>query len=173
MQSLRTMPRSSTHWYLLPLPTATVKGHRKCCRSWAPAQSQSGMTDEGVDGPNRRVAPMVTLDRWLSRNPRNAPYLVKIDVDGAEMRVLQGAAETLKNASVVVIETPKAEFTPRIAFLQALGFDLFDLTEPCYYDKSFWQCDAVMLRTELQRKHFAQLKENFVPSKYEAFHLPR
>ena len=131
--------------------------------------SHSGMITGPADAEDKRTVPMVTLDGYLARNPQAEPYLLKIDVDGREMQVLQGALNTLAKSSVVIIEVPKDEFTPRIAFLERQGFEIFDLAEPCYYDKGFWQCDALMIRKDVHRRHFGQLLENFVPAKYEIF----
>lgn len=117
-----------------------------------------------------RTVPMVSLDDYLIANPEPGPYLLKIDVDGAEMSVLAGAAETLKKCSVVIIEAPRYFLIERVSALKAAGFDLVDLIEPCYYDDVIWQWDAVMIRSELVAKHFTRLSNtDFDASKYSTF----
>ena len=96
------------------------------------------------------------------------PYFLKIDIDGFELRVLEGATKTLENTSVVMIETPVHELTARIAFLERAGFVLFDLIEPCYYDKALWQCDALMLKSSIRWGHFETGVE-FDIGKYETW----
>ena len=133
------------------------------------AISHSIMTDE-PQGEVARTVPKVSLDDYLSRHPHAAPYLLKIDVDGAELRILRGARDTLSNCSIVLIEAPKSQFIERIAAVAAAGFELFDLTEPCYYDGAFWQCDAVLVRRDLMREHFRRLSnQDFDAGLYEIF----
>lgn len=132
--------------------------------------SHSSVVTGPASGENRRTIRSITLDAYLERNPQKKPYLLKIDVDGNEMAILSGAERTLNDASVVVIETPKSQFTQRIAYLEERGFVLFDLVEPCYYDESFWQCDAILLKAEIQRSHFMQLGATaFEREKYTMF----
>jgi len=131
-----------------------------------------------VSGPdqstNKRVVRAVTLDGYLSRHWQVPPYLLKLDVDGFELQIMQGAVETLKNTSVVIVEAPKHSLVKRISFLEAHGFEIFDLVEPCYYDHSFWQCDAVMLKRSLHPQYFTKLTNvDFSFARYECFHLPR
>jgi FkbM family methyltransferase len=135
--------------------------------------THSGMVSGPVNSIDKRVVPMVTLDGYLLRHPQKPPYLVKLDVDGFELQIMQGAVETLKSASVVIVETPKHEFTARISFLEARGFELFDLVELCYYDQSFWQCDAVLLKKPFHLQYFDGMSDNFSPAKYEEFRLSR
>ena len=116
-----------------------------------------------------RIVTGTRLDTFTKANALVKPYLVKIDVDGNEMKILSGATETLKDASIVIIETPKGEFSEHIAFLEKQGFVLFDLVAPCYYDDSFWQCDSIFIRSELQRRHFKQLEQRFDPTAYVEF----
>jgi FkbM family methyltransferase len=116
-----------------------------------------------------RTVPMISLDDFLSTNPAAAPYLLKIDIDGHEMKVLRGAGATLKQTSVVIIETPVGAIVERLAFLEQAGFRLFDLTEPCYYDESFWCCDAVLIRRDIHDERFADIRRNFDVAKYQIF----
>ena len=127
--------------------------------------SHSSVVDEAPDNSETRIVPSTRLDTFTKANALAKPYLVKIDVDGNEMKILSGATETLKDASVVIIEAPKSEFSARIAFLEKQGFVLFDLAAPCYYDDSFWQCDAIFVRSEVQRRYFKQMEQRFEPSR--------
>lgn len=130
--------------------------------------SHSRMKADG--GAGMRQVPMVSLDDWLASCPQAAPYLLKIDIDGQELKVLAGASETLKQASIVIIEASRRQFVRRLNAVQKAGFTLFDLAEPCYYDGAFWQCDAIFVRDDLIGKHFRGLtNEDFDGGLYEAF----
>jgi FkbM family methyltransferase len=119
---------------------------------------------------DKRVVPTVTLDRYLLRHPQKPPYLVKLDVDGFELQIMQGAIDTLQKTSVVIVETMKYDLTERISFLEAHGFEIFDLVDLCYYDQRLWQCDAVLLKKPLGIQYFS-IPQEFSPAKWEAFHL--
>src|SRR5262245_49796307 len=62
--------------------------------------SHSGIVQDPVGKSDTRSVPMVTLDGYLSRNPQRKPYLLKLDVDGFELQIMQGASQTLKDTSV-------------------------------------------------------------------------
>ena len=72
-----------------------------------------------------------------------------------------------------MIETTIDELPERIAAVAAHGFTLFDLAEPCYYDNALFNCDAIMLRNDLHKRHFAQFDVDFEHSKYTIFAPPR
>ena len=131
------------------------------------AISHSYMVDGA--GETTRMVPKVSLDDYFAANPIEGPYFLKIDIDGEELKVLQGATETLKQASVVMMEVIIYGFAERIGFLLEHGFQLFDLTEPAYYDDSFWQCDAVFVRRDIHAAYFQELTENLDQSKYTVF----
>ncbi len=121
-------------------------------------------------GPGMRTVPMVSVDDVVAAHGYEGPFLLKIDIDGQELTVLRGAQKTLPQCSIVVVECVRTQLAQRIMAVEAAGFTLFDLTEPCYYDKSFWQCDAVLVRTDLHKVHFRPLTGRVEPGMYETFH---
>ncbi len=132
--------------------------------------THSGMVaGAAAGGTDTRSVPMVRLDDFLRERQLPGPYLLKIDIDGHEMKVLRGAAETLKACSVVIVECPHYSLTERLNHLMTAGFRLFDLVEPCYYDKVFWQCDAIFLRQDLFAQKFQALSGKVEPGLYEMF----
>lgn len=113
------------------------------------------VTASDVDGFVSCVEiPMTRLDTIVGKEAPEAPYLLKIDVDGHEMQVLRGARNTLPDVSIVVIEAPlnrtdQPHFFERSAFLMDHGFFLMDITELAYYAGILWQVDLVFVRRDL------------------------
>lgn len=89
------------------------------------------------------------LDTLIADLRPMQPYLLKIDVDGHEIPILEGATETLKNASVVVIEVTAPTLIARGHFLAQHGFQLFDIVDITYYCDVFYQADAVFVRNDI------------------------
>ena len=134
--------------------------------------SHSHITAQAVEGKVHRTVPTTTLDDFLRGRDLPEPFLLKIDIDGHELAAVAGATETLKKCAVVMIEAQIAELPQRISAIADQGFTLFDLAEPCYYDNALWQCDAILLREDVHRRHFAQLYPHFDASKYRIFAAP-
>lgn len=87
--------------------------------------------DSDVNGAPRTV-PMVTLDEWCGHLP--GPYLVKIDVQGAELEVLAGAERVLQETQFIVMETSLFEFYKGaplvhdvVRFMSDRNFVLYDI----------------------------------------------
>jgi FkbM family methyltransferase len=131
--------------------------------------SHAGMVAGPATEGDMRSVPMLRLDDFVRERRLAGPFLLKVDIDGHEMKVLRGAAETLKACSVVIVECPHHSLPERLAHLMKAGFRLFDLVEPCYYDKVFWQCDAVFVRQDLFEQKFQPLGGQVVPGLYEMF----
>lgn len=120
--------------------------------------SHSTMVFDGqAEQSETRPVSMVRLDDFMASNNAPAPYLLKIDIDGHELKALRGAEETLSKSSVVIVECVHNALPQRIDFLLKRGFRLFDLVEPAYYDGVFWQCDAIFIRAPIFRDKFEDL----------------
>jgi FkbM family methyltransferase len=88
---------------------------------------------------------MVTLDDLCRRRKFPDPYLIKVDVDGKDLEVLQGATDALKRTDCVIIEAPLHHLTLRASFLEQRGFFLYAIIEPFYARDVLWQVDLVFL----------------------------
>lgn len=86
----------------------------------------------------------ITLD---SQNITGKHVLVKIDVDGHELAVVEGAAKTISSADVIIIEATvyEHEFGKRLAAIESLGFRLFDIVDIDYRNGHMGQCDLVFV----------------------------
>jgi FkbM family methyltransferase len=105
-----------------------------------------------------RPCPVTTVDALLEKQPLPSPFMIKLDTHGVEIPILNGAAKTLRQTNVVVIEAYNFTFAPpAVPFWELcrhmleIGFrplDVFDL----YYreaDQAFWQFDLLFARSDL------------------------
>lgn len=104
----------------------------------SPGNSMFHERTQWFDGVPAKVRHSQTLDGLLRRNGWNHRFeLVKVDVQGAELAVLRGAPEVLKNAEVLLMEMPflgqynvgAPAFPEYIAFLDKAGFVPFEVEE--------------------------------------------
>ncbi len=80
-----------------------------------------------------KVIPIRPLDNIINHNQ---PYLLKIDVEGAELSVLRGAEKTLRQTQMVIAELSimrryegEGSFAQVVSFMQANGFHLYDIPQ--------------------------------------------
>jgi FkbM family methyltransferase len=113
----------------------------------------SGVSHDASSG-GRRV-PVSSIDMLVKERSLPPPYLIKLDTHGYEVPIFTGAAETLKNTSVLIIEAYNFQLCPGClrfhelcAHLDTLGFRCCDLTDPLYrlHDGLFWQADLFFAR---------------------------
>jgi FkbM family methyltransferase len=85
------------------------------------------------DGGTPREVPVVRLDDLVAERSLPGPFLVKADVEGAELRVLEGASNVLANAELVMLEVNLFEFLPGqpqlhdvVGFMKEHGFVTYD-----------------------------------------------
>jgi FkbM family methyltransferase len=76
-----------------------------------------------------RLVPTMKLDSLCGRLASVPPYLIKLDVQGAELAALRGAEAVLKNTHVLICEADVDDFQEINRFLIQNDFVLYDITE--------------------------------------------
>jgi hypothetical protein len=111
----------------------------------------AGPDPERAHAPQRttRRVPMISLDPFMSRRSDAGPFLLKVDIDGHELKVLKGAEQFLARCAAVVIELHTTDFFERSAFLLDRRFRLFDIVDLCYYDERLSQVDGVFFNPRI------------------------
>ena len=102
-----------------------------------------------------RTLPAETLDVIVREQVTSGPYFLKLDVQGAELEVLRGAEETLKNTEYVILETSlfaAYDNVPLlhsvIAFMAERGFVPYDMLGLLYrpLDGALCQADVCFVK---------------------------
>jgi len=110
--------------------------------------------DSSVNGVPRTV-PTITIDSLIQKKKWDAPYLIKVDVQGAELDVLSGAKETLRHSEYVLLEVSffgffrdGPQFHDVIAFMKSEGFVAYDIYGLQYrpLDGALSQADLAFVR---------------------------
>lgn len=79
-----------------------------------------------------QTVPAIRLDDLAAELELKPPYLLKLDIQGAEVRALRGARTVLEKTHVVICEADLEDFQAINAELMAAGFRLYDLTQLSY-----------------------------------------
>ncbi len=127
--------------------------------------------DEGAaPSSSHRNVETRTLDSVCADRTLAKPYLLKIDVDGAEERVLDGSKETLRDCSVVILEVTFSDVPWRLNRMHRAGFTLFDIVDLAYHDGRWVQADLVFLNSHLeQERGLAPYAQGLNIEKWEIF----
>lgn len=118
----------------------------------------------GVNGVPRHVR-SVTVDQVVQGEHASGPYLLKIDVQGAELDVLRGAEIVLKEAEYVLLEVSLfqffeggPQFTDIIDFMKQRRFAVYDISGLQYrpLDQALSQADIAFVKEDglFRRHHF-------------------
>lgn len=100
------------------------------------------------------TVPMTTIDEQVAQKNLSPPFLVKLDTHGFEVPILKGAKHTLKNTSLIIIETYNFKLAPdgllfweMCHHLKAYGFRPIDLCDPMHRptDHALWQLDLFLI----------------------------
>ena len=125
--------------------------------------------DSDVNGIERTI-PTTTLNKICCDRGADGPYLIKIDVQGAELDVLKGAKMVLKDTEFIILEVSFFEFFkggPQvdrcIDFMKEHGFVIYDMFDLQYrlLDGAMSQADIAFVRdkSHLKKHHFYASRE--------------
>ncbi|MEJ6023439.1 FkbM family methyltransferase [Ramlibacter sp. PS4R-6] len=120
---------------------------------------RSEETNSRIAAPGESAAIEVRADRLdavLARYPDFRPNLLKVDVQGSELSVLEGAGDRLAAFEVLVLEVSLIQMGIAPSFLEVMnwtaarGYRLYDILPMYYrpYDRALWQCDAFFARND-------------------------
>jgi len=122
--------------------------------------------EEGTDVNGvPRVVPAVTVDTLVEEAGMKGPFLLKVDVQGAELDVLKGAERVLQDCQYVILEVSFFSFFHNgadcceiIAYMKQKGFVPYDIVELQYrpLDRALSQVDIAFVKEVglFRRQHF-------------------
>ncbi|HEV1995529.1 MAG TPA: FkbM family methyltransferase [Candidatus Acidoferrum sp.] len=117
----------------------------------------------GVDGTPRTV-PVVSIDQQCAEKKLSGPFLIKLDVQGAELQVLAGASRTLPQTEAVILEVTLfgtmiggPQFYDLVTYMKGVGFVAYDIFAVNYrpLDGALAQVDMIFVREDgpFRRSH--------------------
>lgn len=95
------------------------------------------------------------LDSIMSRESLgDLSYIIKLDVDGVEEKIIEGGQDVIGGASFVVIEASigRQDLCSRAALLEKCGFRMFDICDNAYYFGQLALVDLVMINNRLRNQ---------------------
>ncbi len=102
-----------------------------------------------------RTVPVITLDSIIAKQTFPMPNLVKIDVQGFELNVLQGAIRLLQQTEMFIVEVrfvdpegKRPTFYKVVEWMEAYGYRIHDLFDVGYHpaDGTLSQVDICFTR---------------------------
>ena len=86
-----------------------------------------------------RTVPAVTIDEVCQQRNLSGPYVIKLDIQGAELEALMGAGRVLDDTELVILEASFFAFFkggPQIydvfTFMKQRGLVLYDILDLSY-----------------------------------------
>ncbi|HEX2525366.1 MAG TPA: FkbM family methyltransferase [Geminicoccus sp.] len=119
-----------------------------------------GIAVEGEIGADDQRVRSVRLDTLIAQHALPPPYFLKFDTHGAELPILAGATETLRQTAVIMMEAYNFKlgftggrnltFDEMSLHLKQQGFRCADLCDPLWRpgDGVLWQLHLFFLRSE-------------------------
>lgn len=103
------------------------------------------------------------LDDFLTKENFKTPYLIKMDIQGAEFEALKGASDALKKSQAVILEIGFFDVFERghqfyevIDFMKRKGFVIYDVFGLSYrpYDGALSQTDVIFVPEDSELRKF-------------------
>ncbi len=149
-----------------PYRISAVGDHDGMIRVNRPEHEYWLSTAAHMNTPDRTLElPCRKLDGLRQESGLNGPYFIKLDVEGAEMGVLRGAEDTIRDASGLLIESPVRsapgpQFLEIYEFLAARDFSLFDIVRLSHRgsDSTLYQFYSVFIANRFDFRGKAPLR---------------
>jgi len=100
---------------------------------------------------------MTTIDEEVKDRDLEGPFLIKLDTHGFEVPILEGARETIRQSSLIIIEAYNFKLTndslryfELCAYMEKLGFSTIEVVDLMLrqHDAAFWQMDLFFIRSD-------------------------
>jgi len=99
--------------------------------------------------------PVISLDQWAAGLTLLKPYALKVDVDGLEDLIIAGGANTISQSTLFIVESTLAKVSGRIALVESMGMQLFDIAGNGYYFGQLSQVDLVFVSCKVVQENIA------------------
>ena len=134
---------------------AAGEGHYKgTLRIWEDMEGSSFLMPEDPEGKEERLIDVVKIDTLIENKIIKQPDLVKMDIQGFELRALDGFTKA-KHSQIIILEVSFFEFLETqpvfhevVSYMNSIGFVVYDifnfLKRP--YDDALGQCDVCFVK---------------------------
>jgi FkbM family methyltransferase len=128
--------------------------------------------DQSDASAEAREVRMTTLDSLCLDYSLSGPYLLKIDVQGAELAILAGAEQTLVHTDAIILETSFIQllegipiFADVIEWMNDCGFTAYDVFRGDFrpVDGALAQLDLAFVRTNGQFRQYRGYRSSSAP----------
>ena len=107
---------------------------------YTPGEQLKKLDPIGTSVKKTEKVEVTTIDQWVILNGNPAIQLMKFDIQGGELKALQGATRTLKNSTLLIyieilfnpLYSGGAIYSDIDLFLRKYGFVLYDIYKPKY-----------------------------------------
>jgi FkbM family methyltransferase len=89
---------------------------------------------------------ITTVDTLFQDTEFGNNIFLKIDVDGSDLRVLQGSVNILPKTLAIMVECSLRNITEIITYLAQYDFTIIDLIDITYYNKTLTQVDLIFFK---------------------------
>lgn len=125
--------------------------------------------EKNADATCRKVEAK-TLETLVKERGYKPPFLLKVDVDGAELEILKGARSVLDHCNIICIEVGIKNIVQRADYIIRAGFQPFDIVDLCYYDRRLVQADMIFVNDRIIKEMDLEIyRDGFTIEKWEAF----
>jgi FkbM family methyltransferase len=125
--------------------------------SFLPSQKTGLNSDAQVENSHQMVVPVITIEQSFLSEKIDRINILKLDIQGGELKALRGAESLLKDGRIDVVYT-EAYFVQQYVnqplfaeislFLSDYNYQLQDIYNPIYGKGKLAWCDAVFVRSD-------------------------